>query len=90
MCVKHIMEGFLVTGLGMAYTGNSRPASGGEHHMSHYFEIVGIVRNESYLPHGIDVCFSAVETAKLRERLLELEDISAFATHHDPVTYRRM
>ena len=24
-CIKNIMEGFLVTGLGMAYTGNSRP-----------------------------------------------------------------
>ena len=33
------MEGFLVTGLGMAYTGNSRPASGAEHHISHIIEM---------------------------------------------------
>jgi glycerol-1-phosphate dehydrogenase [NAD(P)+] len=57
--------------------------------MSHYFEIVGIERGENYLPHGIDVCFSAVETAKLREKLLDINDISKFAFSFDKEKYER-
>lgn len=73
-----LMEALVAVGILMAYVGNSRPASGSEHHLSHYFEIVGIERGEEYLPHGIDVCFSAIETAKLREKLLEITDFSDF------------
>ena len=67
--VAALQEALVAVGILMAYVGNSRPASGSEHHLSHYFEIVGIVRGEEYYPHGIDVCYSAVETARLRERL---------------------
>lgn len=71
-----LMEALVAVGILMAYVGNSRPASGSEHHMSHYFEIVGLTRGEPYLPHGIDVCCSAVQTALLRERLLSLDGIA--------------
>ena len=70
-----LMEALVAVGILMAYVGNSRPASGSEHHLSHYFEIVGIVRDEEYLPHGIDVCCSAIETAKLREELIAMDNI---------------
>ena len=53
----------------MAYVGNSRPASGSEHHLSHFFEIVGILDGDEYLPHGIDVAYSTVITSELREKL---------------------
>ena len=76
--VAALMEALVAVGILMAYVGNSRPASGSEHHMSHYFEIVGIIRGEEYFPHGIDVCFSAIDTAKIREELLAIPDISAF------------
>ncbi|MBQ8351696.1 MAG: sn-glycerol-1-phosphate dehydrogenase [Clostridia bacterium] len=68
-----LMEALVAVGILMAYVGNSRPASGSEHHLSHYFEIVGIVRHEPYLPHGVDVFHSAVETARLREQLANME-----------------
>ena len=84
-----LMEALVAVGILMAYVGNSRPASGSEHHLSHYFEIVGIERGEEYLPHGIDVCFSAVETAKLREKLLDIEDISRFEFSFDREKYER-
>ncbi len=74
--VAALMQALVAVGILMAYVGNSRPASGSEHHFSHYFEIVGIVRGEDYLPHGIDVCYSAIETAKIREQLIAIEDIS--------------
>lgn len=68
-----LMEALVGVGIAMAYCGTSRPASGSEHHLSHYFEIVGIVRNEPYFLHGIDVAYSAVYTQKLREELLKIE-----------------
>jgi len=67
--VAQLMEALVVAGIAMSYVGNSRPASGSEHHLSHYFEITGILREKAYLPHGIDVLCSAVLTAELRERM---------------------
>ncbi len=67
--VAALMEALVIAGIAMSWVGNSRPASGSEHHLSHYFEITGILRGNSYLPHGIDVLCSAVITARLRERM---------------------
>ncbi len=55
-CVKNIMEGFLVTGLGMAYTGNSRPASGSEHIIAHAWELYDIEHGNRPNLHGLEVC----------------------------------
>ena len=71
--VKAIMEALVIVGIMMSFAGSSRPASGSEHHLSHFFEIVGIVKNEFYFTHGIDVVYSTVITAELREKLLEIE-----------------
>ena len=73
VAVCALMEALVTVGILMAYVGNSRPASGSEHHLSHFFEIVGISKGEPYLPHGVDVCCSAVETAKIRETLAAME-----------------
>ena len=85
--VAALMQALVAVGILMAYVGNSRPASGSEHHFSHYFEIVGIVRGEDYLPHGIDVCYSAIETAKIRERLIATKDISRFEYRFNRADY---
>lgn len=70
----HILtEALIGVGISMAYVGNSRPASGSEHHLSHFFEVIGILKNEPYFMHGIDVAYSSVYTQKLREELLEIE-----------------
>ncbi|MBR7133692.1 MAG: sn-glycerol-1-phosphate dehydrogenase [Clostridia bacterium] len=68
--IKTLMEALVVIGILMSFAGSSRPASGSEHHLSHFFEITGIITNTEYLPHGIDVAFSTVMTASLREKLL--------------------
>lgn len=68
--VKVLMEALVAVGIMMSFAGTSRPASGSEHHLSHFFEIVGILNGEEYLPHGIDVAYSTVITAELREKLL--------------------
>lgn len=69
--VKALMEALVIIGILMSFAGSSRPASGSEHHLSHFFEITGIVEGTPYFPHGIDVAYSTVITAGLREKLLE-------------------
>ena len=69
--IKVLMEALTIVGIAMSFAGSSRPASGSEHHLSHFFEITGIVNKEEYFPHGIDVAYSTVITAGLREQLLK-------------------
>ena len=71
--VTALMEALVEVGVAMAYVGNSRPASGSEHHLSHFFEITGILNGTPYLPHGTDVAYSSVLTARLREEILRRE-----------------
>ena len=71
--VKALMEALVVVGVMMRFAGSSRPASGSEHHLSHFFEIVGIINDEPYLPHGIDVAYGTVITAALREKIVKSE-----------------
>ena len=68
--VKNLTEALVIVGIMMSFAGSSRPASGSEHHLSHFFEITGIVKNEPYLAHGIDVAYSTVITADIRKKLL--------------------
>ncbi len=68
--VKILMEALVVVGIMISFAGSSRPASGSEHHLSHFFEITGIVKGQEYFPHGIDVAYSTVITAQIREKLL--------------------
>jgi len=68
--IKILMEALVIIGILMSFAGSSRPASGSEHHLSHFFEITGIIDNTEYFPHGIDVAFSTVITAEIREKIL--------------------
>ena len=81
--VQTLMEALVIIGIAMSYTGNSRPASGSEHHLSHYFEITGIVFGREYFLHGIDVAYSTVCTAAMRQRLLETDALPARLPVHD-------
>lgn len=71
--VKVLMEALVTVGIAMSFAGSSRPASGSEHHLSHFFEITGIVEGEDYLSHGIDVAYSTVVTAALREKIVKTD-----------------
>ena len=69
--IRTLSEALMIVGVMMRFATSSRPASGSEHHFSHFFEIVGIINGEEYFPHGIDVAYSAVLTAKLREEIVK-------------------
>lgn len=68
--VGALMEALVIVGIMMSFAGSSRPASGSEHHLSHFFEITGILNGTPYFPHGIDVAYSTVVTAEVRQRIL--------------------
>ena len=71
--VKSLMEALVLIGILMSFAGSSRPASGSEHHLSHFFEITGIVEDKPYLSHGLDVAYSTVITSMVREKLLKAD-----------------
>lgn len=68
--VKKLMDALILVGVMMSFAKSSRPASGSEHHMAHYFEITGIIDGVPYYPHGIDVGYSTTITCKIREDIL--------------------
>ena len=68
--VGELFEALVLVGVAMRFPGSSRPASGSEHHLSHFFEITGILDGSDYFAHGIDVAFSARKTAELRRDIL--------------------
>ena len=53
----------------MSLYGNSRPASGCEHHMSHYWEMIFEQEGKRPIPHGTQVGVGTVLILKLVEKL---------------------
>ena len=66
-----IMEGLVLTGVAMSLYGNSRPASGCEHHISHYWEMIFEQQGRRPVPHGAQVGVGTVLILKLTEALLD-------------------
>ena len=79
--IQALTEALIIVGILISFVSTSRPASGSEHHLSHFFEIVGIVKNEPYFPHGIDVAYGTIVTTEIREKLL--------ATTYDRANFRQ-
>lgn len=67
--IKNLMEALILTGIAMSFVGNSRPASGSEHHLAHYFEMMHLFENRKAILHGRKVGVNTVITRKLREKL---------------------
>lgn len=79
---EHAMEqltyGLLLSGLAMQLMGNSRPASGAEHHISHLIEMEPPMLDvHSRALHGEKVGVGTAIAAGVYHRLAKLEDISA-------------
>jgi len=66
---KELTDALMLSGIAMQMQGNSRPASGAEHHMSHFLEIRdrGFIRPNSY--HGTKVGITTLISMKLYEKL---------------------
>jgi glycerol-1-phosphate dehydrogenase [NAD(P)+] len=53
--IKLLMEALIQSGLVMMMLGHSRPASGAEHHLSHFWEMDGLRKGKRQLLHGAKV-----------------------------------
>lgn len=53
--ISALMNALLISGYAMLLAGNSRPASGAEHHMSHYLEMDYLKRGKRIPLHGVKV-----------------------------------
>lgn len=59
-----LLEALLLSGVGMDYAGNSRPASGCEHHMSHFWEMRYLQEGREAVFHGTKVGIGTVIALK--------------------------
>ncbi|MFW6389668.1 MAG: sn-glycerol-1-phosphate dehydrogenase [Halanaerobiales bacterium] len=80
--IKVLIRGLINSGVAMQITGNSRPASGTEHHISHFLEMYGEVYDKDLPPHGIKVALGEYFAAELYLRLYEM-DFSNFENYDD-------
>jgi len=87
----NIMEGLVLTGVAMSLYGNSRPASGCEHHMSHYWEMMFEQAGKRPVPHGTQVGVGTVLILKLVEALrkttVDFEAARAAARAYDQAAW---
>ncbi len=72
--IGKLMEVLVLIGACLTLLSTTRPGSGSEHHLSHYFEITGLIDQKPYFLHGTDVGYSTVVTAALREEILALSE----------------
>jgi glycerol-1-phosphate dehydrogenase [NAD(P)+] len=69
--VKNVVDALVLSGIAMSYVGNSRPASGSEHHISHYWEMAFLFKNKKAVLHGIKVGLATVTIARLYSYMRE-------------------
>ena len=65
-----VMNGLVLSGAAISLYGDSRPASGAEHHMSHFWETIIEQRGERPAMHGEQVAVGTVLVLRLIEELL--------------------
>ncbi|MBR0462804.1 MAG: sn-glycerol-1-phosphate dehydrogenase [Clostridia bacterium] len=71
--IEYLTKALILIGITLSLVGSTRPGSGSEHHLSHFFEIVGLIRGEPHFCHGIDVGYATQVTAAMRERIMSLD-----------------
>ncbi len=76
--VSSLIEGLILSGIEMQNAGNSRPASGCEHHVSHYLEIAAERLHTHFAPHGVQVALGSLVGISLYRYALshKLEGVS--------------
>ncbi|WP_243099123.1 sn-glycerol-1-phosphate dehydrogenase [Clostridium sp. MF28] len=67
--IEYISEALILSGIAMTLSGNSRPASGAEHHLSHYWEIDKLSRKLEHPLHGNSVGVGTVISAWVYKKL---------------------
>lgn len=71
--VSVLTEALVLSGIAMDFSENSRPASGAEHHQSHYWEMQFLFDGIPAVLHGTKVGIGTVLMLELYNRLAEME-----------------
>jgi len=58
--IKNVTEGLILSGIAMSLYGDSRPASGTEHHLAHFWEMRMLAEGRKPALHGIKVGLAAI------------------------------
>ena len=67
--IGEVMSALLLTGASISLYGSSRPISGAEHHMSHYWEVIGEQMGKAFAMHGEQAAVGTVLALMLLEEL---------------------
>ena len=70
--ITRLMDGLVESGVCMQLNGNSRPASGAEHHLAHYWEMMLLRQGRPAILHGAKVGVGTVLIAGRYEQLRAL------------------
>jgi len=70
LAIKNLTEGLVLSGIAMNFVGNSRPASGSEHHLSHFWEMMFLLKGKKAILHGTKVGIATLIITKLYELLV--------------------
>lgn len=68
--IQHLIDALVLSGVAMSLADDTRPASGGEHLISHYMTMKNIARGDVIPSHGITVAFGTLVVCHMYEFLL--------------------
>ena len=71
--IEKLMRALVLSGITLTLVETTRPGSGSEHHLSHFFEISGLIHNKKHLSHGEDVAYTTILTAGMREEICRMD-----------------
>ncbi len=77
--VEALMEGLILSGIEMQNAGNSRPASGSEHHISHYLEMAAERAGTYFAPHGVQVALGSLAANAMYRSVADLPELAPIA-----------
>ncbi|MWC28869.1 sn-glycerol-1-phosphate dehydrogenase [Paenibacillus sp. MMS18-CY102] len=81
--IRVLMEALIESGLAMLLFGQSHPASGAEHHLSHYWEMEYLRLGRPALLHGAKVGVASAAIAGVYRRIAEEQGETLFAADRE-------
>ncbi len=80
--IENLMYGLILSGMAIQMVGYSRPASGSEHHVSHFIEM-NVVNEENDALHGEKVGVGLVMVCDLYHKIMALDDLESRITDNN-------
>lgn len=92
--IGDVMNALLLCGASISLYGTSRAISGAEHHMSHYWEVIGDQRGKPFAMHGEQVAVATVLALSVAEALarrdIDFDRAREAARRYDPAAWQAL